>query len=111
MDIIASRQCSVGPGGHFMPGPDQGPVTISVNFYRPVMDPEQGPGLYPSWQCAYEIKHGDEMVHASVAAGIDGVAALLAAMRHAVIDLEHRYLEEWRVSIPKGYLADMRDAG
>ena len=110
-DIIVSRQCSVGPEGFFAHGPNQGPVTISLNFFRPALAPEQGPDLFPAFECAYEIKYGDEVIHTSSAAGMDGVGALLAAMRNAVIDLDFGRLAEWRISIPKDYLDDMRNAG
>ena len=116
-DIIASRQCSVGPEGHFMPGPGQGPVTISINFYRPALDPEQAPDLYPSWQCAYEIRYGERVVHAFTADGMDGVAALLSAMVHVVSDLDNRYFNAcseplpYVDAIPRAYFEDMRNAG
>jgi hypothetical protein len=109
--IIVSRQFSVGPDGLFMPGPNQGPVTISINFFRPIPHPEQAPDLAPAHQCTYEIKYNDDVVRTFAVAGNDEVAALLAAMRHAVIDLDYRYVEEWRVSIPRDYLDDMRMAG
>jgi len=107
-NIVASRQCSVGPNGYFRHGADHGPVTVALNFYRPILHPEQGPDLFPAHQCTYEIKYGADVVHTSSADGMDEVAALLAAMRNAVMDLEHRYLEEWDVFIPPEYLGDMR---
>ena len=116
-DIIASRQCSVGPAGHFMHGPDQGPVTISFNFYRPAPDPEQGPHLFPSYQCDYEIRYGGKVVHISTAVGMDGAAALLSAMVHVVSDLDNRYFNAsseplaYVDAIPTAYFEDMRNAG
>jgi hypothetical protein len=106
-EIIVSRQCSVGPNGAFSHGAGQGPVTISINFYRPVPHPEYA----PDHQCTYEIKYGDDVVRTSSVVNIDGVSALLSAMRNAVIDIETGCLEKWNISIPKEYLEDMRTAG
>jgi hypothetical protein len=113
-DVIASRQFSVGPGGYFMPGPGHGAVTISLSFSRPVPLVDRDPGGYPAWQCAYEIRYGDTVIRASCAAGMDGPAALLAAMRSAADDIDHRYFSaidgvpEYLDAVPKEYLADMR---
>jgi len=106
-DVIVSRQCSVGPDGYFSHGAGQGPVTISINFYRPAPHPEHA----PDHQCTYEIKCGDDVVRTFTVANIDGVSALLAAMRHAVSDIETGCLSRWHFSIPKEYLDDMRTAG
>ena len=117
-DVIVARHCSVSPDGVFMPGPNQGSVTISINFFRPALDPDVGTNMYPAFRCDYEIRFGNDVVHASYAAGMDGVAALLSAMVRAAANFDNRYFNSRDVdipgtyldAIPTGYFDDMRKA-
>lgn len=107
-DIIVSRQCSVGPGDFFGHGAGHGDTTITINFYRPILHEPLESGLH---ECIYEIRLGPDVVRTSSVVGIDGVGALLRAMNSVVTDLETGCLDEWRISIPKEYLDDMRMVG
>jgi hypothetical protein len=116
-DIIVSRQFSVGPGGLFFHGAGHGPVTVTINFFRPGPSPDQERGSFPAYRCAYEIRYGEDVVRSSYAEGMDGAAALLNAMHDAASDLDRRYFSAiggcppYLDAIPSAYLEDMRKAG
>jgi hypothetical protein len=117
----------VGPNGYFRPGADagatDGSVIVSIDFYRPDPDPEMDPNMFPAYWCEYEIKYGDEVIHADKDTGMDSSNALLRAMVHAAsrfdgpyfnaIDGAKKYRDviPYIGAIPKEYLADMRIAG
>lgn len=103
-DIIVSRHCSVSPDGVFMPGPSQGAVTICINFFRPALDPDVGPNMYPAFRCDYEIRFGNDVVHEEYADGMDGVAAILSAMVRVAVSFDNRYFNSRDAEIPAKYL-------
>jgi hypothetical protein len=107
-DPIVVRDFSIMPNGEFFHGRVLPPPlrkrdasVVSLCFFRPT----RRANVY---KCAYEIRKDRKVVLRFRASGIDAVGALLNAMESVVIDLETRYLNEWRVSVPKAYFDDMR---
>lgn len=99
---IVMREFSIMPDGKFDHGTKRGATPVSLCFFQPR---RKAASFYG---CAYEIRKDDKLVHRFAVAGIDAVSALRNAMRDVVMILEIRFLNEWRVSVPKEYLDDMR---
>ena len=122
-DIIVSRQCMVGPNGYFDIEAVDGSVLVSVDFFRPEPDPEEGPASYPLHWCEYRIVYGGEVIHVWKMMGMDSVDALLSAMRDAMnsfegphfnkIDADKKYRDviPYIGAIQPAWLHNMRFAG
>ena len=107
-DPIVLRQFSILPNGEFVHGRRLPPPlrkrdasVVSLCFFRPTRQASVH-------GCTYEIRKDDKVLRRFSVLGIDAVGALRNAMHSLVIDLETRYLNEWRVSVPKQYFDDMR---
>ena len=107
---IVVREFSIMPNGEFVHGrrlppplPKRDASVVSLCFFRPVRQASVH-------RCTYEIRKNNKVLHRFSVLGIDAVGALRRAMRAAVSVLEIRYLNEWRVSVPKEYFDDMRSS-
>jgi hypothetical protein len=107
-DPIVLREFSIMPNGEFVHGRRLPPPlrkrdasVVSLFFFRPMRQANV-------YRCTYEIRKDDKVLRRFKVFGIDAVGALLNAMKTVIIDLEVRYLNEWRVSVPKEYFDDMR---
>lgn len=132
-DIIISRRCMVGPGGYFRFGVGaaevDGAVIVSIDIFRPEPDPECGLEECPDYLCDFTITYGTTIIYSGFdrggpyGVGIDAVAALLSAARHASRRLRGRvfhaidgsgrfgHVIPYLDAIPEEFFEDMLHAG